>query len=781
MIFGSLGKTLARECALGPAWTGSGLKKIHGLDDTSTEGAFKESSRIDFTEVAVHHQGVDSVGTAFTVSNCGRFLMAATGCLVYVYELNWSTTSGLAQSYRSPGCLRPIKTVICPHRVLACSMDTSSNRYAVAILLEGRMGLVCDITALDQQSNRASQNNRSRSGHQESSRGKGKKLSWHEGLRGVSYLDRVCLNSSASVFNGGITPTKPPFVFPGIAAAGSNFAPANDSNWQDVIQDDFCSSSQSVGLSSRHSSFPLAEQPRHNSALKSLLPAYRESELGELAMPIETGPRSLYRNLCSSDDPPRSVAICPQRRCVAFGCSSGIELHWVDALTGQDLNRWFPLTAPSDYLFFLPPRRNVDSSKKLRLISNAARPSEQSALAERAFSRRHRNNFSWERVGRATSIAGSSQNDSDRQPVATRISGNASAGRTGFGRTELSDHYRAVPISDGYHILFTDPVTGLLCLGNDAPVGGPTKLLRKIWFRGPKKLGSPIVYASGSDLNWGVRVVAVFGNEEDQSAWLFSVPSDIFTADANLNQSGQPLCSRLSISEGIQNRDWLDWWPENGVHGCLKDSQDPVPRLHPRDTWPVEVGGQEIGKCYGVTDLAIDSGRAMTIWAFSKTGIAKVWTMNDGKHDEPTISLVVRDGTIRNVDTMGDVEMLDVIPSPDNLESHFTIPETFDGSSSLHSSLFVVIPKEGVIEWAQHSVNSDSHEDVNYDSQGDVLMEDLQFLSSLDDEVIDDGSFEHLSSIPSMSGHIWLGGVGNSSVDFVKELTGIARIDIEIQ
>lgn len=42
---------------------------------------------------------------------------------------------------------------------------------------------------------------------------------------------------------------------------------------------------------------------------------------------IEQEAKSTYRNLCSDEDVPRSVAICPQRRCVAFGCHGGIELH----------------------------------------------------------------------------------------------------------------------------------------------------------------------------------------------------------------------------------------------------------------------------------------------------------------------------------------------------------------------------------------------------------------------------------------------------------------------
>ena len=81
-----------------------------------------------------------------------------------------------------------------------------------------------------------------------------------------------------------------------------------------------------------------------------------------------------YEQLGSPDDPPRSVAICPQRKCVAFGCRMGIELHWVDALTGGDLKRWFPLAAPSDFLHFLPQRPGIDSAKKLRLISSAGGP-----------------------------------------------------------------------------------------------------------------------------------------------------------------------------------------------------------------------------------------------------------------------------------------------------------------------------------------------------------------------------------------------------------------------
>ncbi len=102
---------------------------------------------MDFTEVALQYPGPFPAGTIFTISSCGRFLMIAHGCLVYLYELNRSHKVVGVDSIKIPGALRPVTSIICPRQVLACSMDTSSNRYAMALLLDGRMGLVCDISA----------------------------------------------------------------------------------------------------------------------------------------------------------------------------------------------------------------------------------------------------------------------------------------------------------------------------------------------------------------------------------------------------------------------------------------------------------------------------------------------------------------------------------------------------------------------------------------------------------------------------------------------------------
>ena len=51
---------------------------------------------------------------------------------------------------------------------------------------------------------------------------------------------------------------------------------------------------------------------------------------------VETEAQSqiVYRNVCMAEDPPYSVAISPNRQCVAFGCKAGVELYWVCRDTG---------------------------------------------------------------------------------------------------------------------------------------------------------------------------------------------------------------------------------------------------------------------------------------------------------------------------------------------------------------------------------------------------------------------------------------------------------------
>ncbi|APA06498.1 hypothetical protein sscle_02g012680 [Sclerotinia sclerotiorum 1980 UF-70] len=705
-----MSKRISRECALGPNWTGRGVPvSPDRFPLESKQSSFSSASMVDFTEVAVQYKDTTPAGTIFTVSSCGKFLMAANGCLIYVYELNRSHHDVDDWYEVQPGSLRPVTSIICPHRVLACSMDTSSHRYAIAALLDGRMGLVCDISLSNIAPPTSSEPGTADLSSQDSSRSDLSLSPRNDTNHGVSFLDRVSLDSSAPVQRAGRSTTA--FVFPGIATTRSGGSSPGVAQRPDYNE-------ASRSASAVKNSYPPEETGPHSvgagSRMRSRLPARKKSNLNTREMPVETGTRSIYRNLCSEDDPPRSVAICPQRRCVAFGCSAGIELHWVDALTGQDLNRWFPLTAPSDFLFFLPPRKSIDSAKKLRLISSAASPSECAAVHERAYGRRPRGASFWQRIG----WNGSQGDNSEEMEHAQQILAPVGRFRSDSGRrVDHSDHYRAVPLSDGYHILFTDPSTGALCLGSDAPVGGPTKLLRKVWFQGPEGRGSPTVYAGGADLRWGVRVVAAFGSCTEQSIWMFSVPGDVFHAAQSFpSLLESSVVHKRSISKNSKNMQWLDWWPDEGLQAWLDLIRHPVPGILPGSMWPVRIKGQRIGTCSNIVDLAIDSSNGITIWAFSTDGIAKIWHLEDGKHRDLARLSVLRDGTIRENDYEGDIELNGTFLTSEILQHRSTIEQqSFDGTMSPDISTIITARRGS--GW--------SYQSVNYDSDGDVVMEDV--------------------------------------------------------
>lgn len=100
-----LSTRLSREFSLG-----AGGSSICGLRKT----AIVDMSNLATTST-VH----------FTVSICGSYTLLSEGCVVYVYRLQATTGSRIEF----------VASVVCPRRVLAVSMDTSSRRFAIAILL----------------------------------------------------------------------------------------------------------------------------------------------------------------------------------------------------------------------------------------------------------------------------------------------------------------------------------------------------------------------------------------------------------------------------------------------------------------------------------------------------------------------------------------------------------------------------------------------------------------------------------------------------------------------
>lgn len=512
---------------------------------------------------------------SFTVSQCGRFLIAAHDKRVCVYELNHGRRKEVTADvvclsstervrHMPIGVLRPVTSIECPGKVLACSMDTSSGRCTIAILMDGRMGMVCDVSSA-----------------------------------------RLALSKCASPLTS-------------VSSSGSS---------SPVIED----LSQHVCVCC------------NPSATRS--------------MPPEEGQRAIYRNLCHADDPPRSVAICAQRDCVVFGCSAGIELHWVDAISGQDFSRWFPLVSPSDFLYFLPARRGVDTAKKLRLISSAAECDSFHASSSRQF---HGYSTSLLRSGTTAVVSFINETEDSRSTHSGRVimlpaqisvtrnihSHNLSIDANDFIRrvsARTAEHYRAIPISDGYHILFTDPCTGHLGMGTDAPVGSMTRLFRKVWFRPPGFICSstPILYAAARNLQDGVRVVATFEltaaegassskieQANRQAIVFYTVPPDLFLRES----FSEPVIDRPTQQLRVQTHSRkLISYGYNADDAGLQ--------------WPLEIDGQVVGTGSNITEIGIDSESDVIIWSFTADGLGMCWAVNTGEFQSVQQMVLESDGS----------------------------------------------------------------------------------------------------------------------------------------
>ena len=571
-----MSKRLSTESSLSHVWTGNGItSKNQNLYEPqvhrSGASTMVLTSITDFSELSDDSYNTGNLQPSivrFTSSVCGKYLLIIEGCVIHVFRL--FDREPKFQSHG--GHLEQLASIICPRRVIAVSMDATRERYAVAALLYDRMGIVCN-------------------------------------LKAPSY-PRQPPNSPMQPQAWGKSNEK-------ASAPESSSSDERDIIGQAIskVTDD-CAHFQSWPITG---SMPEDRHVYSNSEAKiapSPLAILNSPDLAGVSIGYDS--RSIYRGLCSGYEPPISVAICPQRRCVAFGCSSGIELHWVDALTGQDLNRWFPLARPSDFLYFLQPIQGViESAKKLKLISSTGLPGQDSGL-------------------RGTFVPGDGRWD---------LMGSERPGEGEIRSPERVDYYRAVPLSDGIHILFCDPVSGRLCLGSDAPLGGPTKLTRRFTFLGPNTQGDdttsgrgepreitfPKVYAAGQDLRWGVRIVAGFGN----NVWLYTVPPDFFGGELGI--------SRL---------------PEE-VETVINEAYSPDVERR-----PFKFRGLEIGSVEGLVNVSIDASfGTLLVWAFGRDGSTYTWQIDDGQQKRARKRKVFKDGMVLDLeDADGDVIMRDAPP-----------------------------------------------------------------------------------------------------------------------
>lgn len=228
-------------------------------------------------------------------------------------------------------------------------------------------------------------------------------------------------------------------------------------------------------------------------------------------------------------------------------------------------------------------------------------------------------------------------------------------------------------------------------MGCDAPLGGPTKLLRKILFLPPDSNSQlPRIYTSAFDMSWGARVAVAFG----EMIMLYSIPPDI----CNLSRIEQKVESWDMYrtppfsNEGRMADHWLNWWDE--PHPSSRWGNHPV--------WPIAIRGAEIGSLKGVSELAIHTTPDITIWGFTSDFRCKTWQLRNSTEPVPSLHrYVCHSGIVHNAypenEAPDDVrtESLFIHSSrlstpvsapPDDIEPHASIG--FDGHSSQ------VLPRE---------------------------------------------------------------------------------------
>ncbi|RMZ80759.1 hypothetical protein DV738_g2645, partial [Chaetothyriales sp. CBS 135597] len=287
-----MAKRLATTARMSVDWRGSAAAEPFDGNDASIAGG-----RLHLVQ-EINFRGLVSSQAAqiktFTVSTCSKYVLVVSGRVVFVYRLAGSTNS-----------TETVVKLAADRDVLQVSMDTSSGRYAVAALLENRVGILWDL--IDEES----------------------------GPYGIRHAGEPMTLGMRTVVHG-------PSTFAPVSTTSSPL-PLRGQILED--NDDLASSSSSIDQ--HRTPFPASESGHGEGSSFGARSDWCETPENEIESSIAPASpavvrirvTAMYKSLGSADDVPRSIAICPHRKCVAFGCRIGIELHWVDALTGGDLSR----------------------------------------------------------------------------------------------------------------------------------------------------------------------------------------------------------------------------------------------------------------------------------------------------------------------------------------------------------------------------------------------------------------------------------------------------------
>lgn len=175
---------------------------------------------------------------------------------------------------------------------------------------------------------------------------------------------------------------------------------------------------------------------------------------------------------------------------------------------------------------------------------------------------------------------------------------------------------------------FIDPRSNLLCIGSDAPIGGPTSLTRAIVCVPPfsnhvtsadEQINPlPTVFAAASDLKWGLRLVAVYGDR----LVLYSVPLDVF--DLVRRERERQVNGVMGDSDLAR-----DWYAD--ADRCEADLESLDVFRSVAMMWPFKVHGKEIGTVDDAVELSVQcSEGGVRVWAFGRSGKAEVFDIETG-------------------------------------------------------------------------------------------------------------------------------------------------------
>ena len=283
---------LARECALTESWKGQDLDSDQDPPIPMTEKCFIDFQPLKEAATQASEQP-ETFEEVCSTSTCGKYYLTACDTEIYTYEIE-----GLS--------LRLVSRTSCERRVLAMSIDAGPERFAIAAVLESRIGLHIDLLAESSPITDSSPWETSRA------------------------FDNTAVYSASIMDFGGSDGT------------GSSEIPVGDLDELSLNAASIGSSSiihQSVEISTQRTLAEYFQGPRARLRGMRRMPASAngiwpdtlsfEGRAKGKKQQVETPPQLVYRNLCTEDDPPRSVAISPTRQCVAFGCKTGVELYWV--------------------------------------------------------------------------------------------------------------------------------------------------------------------------------------------------------------------------------------------------------------------------------------------------------------------------------------------------------------------------------------------------------------------------------------------------------------------